>query len=122
MYSIGFPEMVKGTRTYIAVDHEATANNLKLAIMSNRKNSLFGDPYYGNNLLNIIFRQNNILLEDIIRDEVYTCIKMYVPQLQLNREDITLYMEDTKLYATIKALNLIDNTPDIYSIKLTELE
>lgn len=122
MYSIGFPEMVNGARTYVAADHEATANNLKLAIMSNRKNSLFGDPDYGNNLLTIIFRQNNILLEDIIRDEVYTCVKRYVPQLQLEREDVKLVFEDTNLYATIKGTNLIDGTPDMYHIKLTELE
>lgn len=46
MYSINFPEMVSNVTTKLVSDHEATIQNLKLTLLSER-NSLFGDPYFG---------------------------------------------------------------------------
>lgn len=122
MNSIGFPDMVNGVNTTVFSDHEATVSNLKLILMTNRRNTLFGDPYYGNNLLTIIFRQNNVLLEDLVVDEIYTCIQEYIPQLRLSRDDITLRFVKDTLYADISAVNVLTNTNDLYTIKLTEFD
>ena len=122
MYSINFPEMVSGGRTFIAKDHEATINNLKLILKTCTRNTLFGDPYYGNNLLSVIFRPNNVLVEDLVKDEIYTCIKNYIPQLSLTRQDIELSFENNILYANITALNNLTQKLDTYSIDLTTIE
>ena len=46
MYSIKFPDMVSGVVTNLVKDHDATAQNLKLMLLSDR-GALFGDPYFG---------------------------------------------------------------------------
>lgn len=122
MYSINFPEMVSGGKTFIAEDHQATINNLTLALKTCTRNTLFGDPYYGNNLMQILFAQNNIFLEDIVKDEIYTCIQEYLPQLQLTREDISLDFNGSTLNVAIKALNILNSTLDLYTIKLVDIE
>ena len=122
MYSIAFPEMVKGTRTFLYRDHEATLSNLKLILSTVTRNVLFGDPYYGTDLLEAIYYQNNIVLWDLIQDEIYVAIKEYIPQIELKREDIKVYGEGTSLYATIKGIDRTDHTNNLYNIKLTDLD
>lgn len=46
MYSINFPDMVSSVTTKLISDHDATVQNLKLVLLSDR-GSLFGDPYFG---------------------------------------------------------------------------
>lgn len=121
MYSIAFPNMVSGARTYLYKDHEATKSNLFLILKTVSRNTLFGDPGYGTDLMAAIFQQNGVILWDIIVDQLYTAIRQYIPQLQLRREDIRVYGEGTVLYAEIHAINRIDNTADLYNIKLTDL-
>lgn len=122
MYSLSFPDMVSGARTYLYKDHEATASNLKLILHTMTRNTLFGDPYYGTDLLTAIFQQNSVVLWDIIADGIYTAIREYIPQLELERTDVKVYGEGHELFAEIRAINLIDNTPDLYNIRLTDLE
>lgn len=122
MISIAFPDMVSSASTNLIRDHEATLSNLKLILGTTTRNCLFGDPYYGTGLMKMLFEQNSILLEDIIKDEIYSAIQLYVPQLKLTRDDIELDSDGSKLTVTIKAINLIDYKPDLYSIDLTNFE
>lgn len=121
MYSIRFPDMFNGAKTYLYKDHEATKSNLFLILKTVTRNQLFGDPYYGTDLLSAIYQQNNVILWDIIADQIYTSIREYIPQLQLTRSDIKVYGEGTELFASISAINRIDNTLDLYNIRLTDL-
>ena len=120
MYSIAFPDMLTRNRTKLVKDKDATSNNLLLILKTVTKECLFGDPYYGTNLLRIIYEQNNILLRDIVVEEIYTAITTYIPQLQLTRKNINVYGQDSKLYAEIKAINRIDQQVDLYNIELTD--
>lgn len=121
MYSIQFPNMVSNTSTNIVKDHEATAQNLKLLLASN-KSSLFGDPDYGTRLNALMFEQNNQILRDLVIDEIYTAILTFLPQIKVNRNDITITSNRAAVYANIKALNLLDYTMDLYNINLTNFE
>ena len=122
MISIAFPDMVNNASTKLLYDHDATLSNLKLILGTTTRNCLFGDPYYGTGLMKMMFEQNSVLLEDIVKDEIYSAIQLYVPQLKLTRDDITLDTDGTKLTATIKAVNRIDYKPDLYSIDLTTFD
>lgn len=122
MKSIGFPEMFNGAVSKIVTDHGATAQNLKLVLQSYR-GEFFGDPDYGSNLINIIYSQNsNVLLEDIVRDDIYTCIQDYIPQLKLERSDIKLSTEGDTLTCTVSATNILSNSDDMYGIALLSVE
>lgn len=121
MKSINFPDMIFNTTTNIIEDHEATASNLKLLLLSD-KGSLFGDPYYGTNLKKLTFEQNNQVIKDLIIDDIYTAILTFMPQLILDRKDITITSDKATVYVNIKATNLIDYTTDLYNINLTSSE
>ena len=73
MNSIAFPNIFNNTSTRVVSDHEATAQNLKLLLASDR-GSFFGDPYYGNIIKSLMFNQNDIILRDIVIDAIYTVI------------------------------------------------
>ena len=121
MYSIRFPDIFSGAKTYLLKDHDATKSNLFLILKTVTRNQLFGDPYYGTDLLSTIYQQNDVILWDIIADQIYTAIREYIPQLAIQKEDIKVYGEGTEVFASISAINRIDNTLDLYNIKLTDL-
>lgn len=121
MYSFNFPEMVSNTNSNIIKDHKATASNLKLLLLSD-KYSLFGDPYFGTSLKKLIFEPNNVVLRDLIIDDIYIAILTFMPQIRVERKNITVTSSLGEIYVNIKALNLLDYTVDLYNINLTGAE
>ncbi len=119
MYSVKFPDMLASSKVNLASDHVATWQNLVLMLKSDRT-SLFGDPYYGTILKKLLYNQNNIILQDLVIDELYTSILTFMPQIKLARSDIKLTIENDTIYANITCVNLIDYQLNTYSIKLTE--
>lgn len=122
MKSINFPEMFTRTSTNIVEDYYATLQNLKMLIYS-EKGELFGDPYYGTGLKRYLYDQNDDVLQDILLDDLYTAIKLFMPQLQFERKDIKL-IKDTRgqLSIELRAMNKADFTTDLYSIVLMDAE
>lgn len=116
--SIAFPDMLSSTRMNIISEDDATASNLRLLLLSPRK-SLFGDPYYGNELKDVIFSQSGQIIKDLIVDEIYTAIAVFMPQLSVSRDDISIETDGVELYTTLKATNLLNYTTNLYNIKLT---
>lgn len=118
MYSIAFPDMFSTSSTQLVKDREATASNMKLLLASWKK-SLIGDPYFGTNLKKFLFEQNNIVLQDLIIDEIYVSLQIFMPQVYLTRKDISITHKDSELYASINCINKLDNEVNLYQIKLT---
>lgn len=121
MQSFSFPSMFNKAKTKIIDEHEATASNLKLLIMS-EKTSLFGDPYFGTNLKKYLFEQNDVVLRDIVIDSIYTAILQFMPQVLVERKNIKVTSDRTNVYINIKATNLVDYQTDMYNITLTGSE
>lgn len=121
MYSINFPDMFNSTNTILLKDHEATSSNLVLLLYSVKK-SLFGDPYFGTNLRNYLFEQSNLILRDIVIDDIYTAIKVFMPQISLKREDISVELDGVDVKAKINCINLIDHKNNLFIINLTSGE
>lgn len=118
MYSIAFPDMFGTVKTNLVTNHQATSQNLQLLLKSDR-GSLFGDPYFGTILKQLIFNPNNIVLQDLVVDEIYTCIQTFMPQLKLTRNDIHLYSNKVDLFVNIQATNILDYQTNLFNIKLT---
>ena len=121
MYSISWPDMLSSVNTNLVKDREATLSNLKLILLSD-KYSLFGDPYYGTNLKKLTYDQNNQVIRDLIVDDIYTAILTFMPQLIVNRRDITVTSDKENVYVEIKVLNMLDYNSDLYNINLTGSE
>ena len=89
MKSIAFPKMFNSNSTNTVKDMEATRQNTLLLLRS-EKGELFGDPYFGLRLKRYIFEQNNYILRDVIIDEIYTQLALFMPQLIVERKDIKM--------------------------------
>lgn len=117
MKSIAFPVMFNNASTKIVEGHDATLQNLKLLLLSDR-GGLFGDPYYGTILKRLIFEQNNSILKDIVVDAIYTVVLQFLPQIKVKRKDITIRQDGVDIFVNIKAVNMLDFTPDLFNISL----
>lgn len=126
MRSISFPEMFKNTNVTNVVDDEnievtkrATHQNLK-SLLSCEKGEMLGDPYFGISLKRYIFEPNNIVLRDLLIDEIYTAIAVFMPQIQVFRDNITILQDGNKLIARIRALNRLNYVTDLYNVVLLD--
>lgn len=115
MNSIDFPKMFNSNSTRVLKDRDATRKNLELLLLS-EKGEFLSDPFFGIRLRKYIFEQNSSVLRDIIIDEIYTQIALFMPQLKIQRKDITIIQDKYTLTARIKCINRVDFTTDMYNI------
>lgn len=118
MYSISFPNMLSSVNTKLVTDHDATYQNLRLLLLSDKK-GLFGDPYFGTALKRLLYNQADNILIDLVIDEIYTNILIFMPQIRLERKDVVVYTDKINVYVTIKCVNMLDFQLDTYTINLT---
>lgn len=119
MYSFSFPNMLNQTTAALLADKEAIRSNMYLLVSSER-NTLFGDPYYGCLFRKYLFEQSERIVKDLLIDHIYTAIVTFMPQVTVRRKDISVYVEKTTLFVSIKYTYLPDNTSDLYTISLNE--
>lgn len=120
MKSLAFPKMFNYNNSNVVVDYDATKQNTFLLLHS-EKGELFGDPYFGIRLKRYIFDQNSYILKDVLIDEIYTQLALFLPQLIINRNDIKIIQDSYKkgrLSCTFKGINRLDFTTDMYSLVL----
>lgn len=120
MYSIRFPNMLSSQKANLVEDHDATYQNLKYLLLSD-KLSMFGDPYYGTNIKRFLYSQSKIL-EDILIDDIYTAINVFMPQVIISRNDIRIYVEYQNVYVRMSCTNRLDHVTNLYVICLTSTE
>ena len=121
MNSIAFPNMFKSGSTTVVRGRDASAQDMKL-LLASEKGELFGDPFFGIRIKKYTFNQNNYILRDVLVDEIYTQLQVFCPQLSINRDDITITQKGARLVVTIKGINKVDFTPDMYQLELFQDE
>lgn len=121
MNAIKFPDMLNSNKANIIEGIDATAQNLKYLLLSN-KLTLLGDPYFGANLQKLLYESNNVVLRDLVVDEIYTTISTFMPQIRVLRKNINVDSDGNKIIVDIKAQNLLDFSFAEYSIVLTNVE
>ena len=119
--SISFPKMFNKNTTLVKSGDEAIMQNLSALLLSTA-GGMTDDPYFGVNLKRYMFDQNNYILRDILIDEIYTQIKVFMPQLQVERKQISLVQQDTTVFVKIQALNREDYTTNMFQIALFQEE
>lgn len=122
MRSIKFPHMFNTNSTRVWKSSEylnATKQNTKLVLYSER-GELIGDPYFGLMLRQFMFDQNNYILRDQIIDMIYTQLAIFIPQVHVERKDITVFQdrEKAKLYCEFSGVNQIDYQLNTYQLVL----
>lgn len=120
MKSIGFPKMFGDSRTSttIITDKEATSNNLKLLVASS-KGELLGDPFFGTKTKQYTFEQNDKMFWDLCEDDLYTNIRVFIPQVVTLRKNINVYRSDFgKMVADVKVVNQDDFSVERFNLVL----
>ena len=117
MKSISFPKMISHNYVQTVSDYDATLQNMKLLLGSEKGEFVF-DPIFGIRLKRYTFEQNNKILMDILIDEIYEQLVIFMPQLIIKRKDITLVSEMAKIYVNIKARNQKDFSLNSYNLVL----
>lgn len=122
MKSIQFPKMFNSSSINVTTTTlQSTLQNL-IALLGSEKGEFVGDPDYGVAIKRYVFEQNNFVLRDIIIDELYTQISIFMPQLIINRKDITIVQSGVgkraRLLATIKVTNRLDFTTNMFNLVL----
>lgn len=121
MNAVRFPKMFNSNKTAIVKDKEATEQNLK-ALLASFKKTLLGDPYFGSNLQKLLFEHNNIILQDLVADDIYSTITAYMPQIRVVRNNITVESTGSTVNVHIRAQNLLDYTFNEYTLNLLTVE
>lgn len=124
MRSLKFPNMFNSNSTNVWKSSEqlsATKQN-SILLLSTERGELFGDPYFGVLFKHYLFDQNSYLLKDVIIDIIYTQLAMFIPQVKVAREDITVVQNKEKgtLYCTFSGINQIDYQLNTYNLILYE--
>ena len=118
MYSIGFPNIFNKSTVNLYENYEAIKSDLKLLLGSNR-GGLYGDPYFGTNLKHILWDQAHpYVMKEIIRDDVFTAIYSYMPQITIDRDSIQIDIVDNIVIATINLKSNSDVKSDLLQINL----
>lgn len=118
MYSIAFPKIFNGSKVNLNKDYDAVKVNLKSLLMSNRK-GLYGDPYYGVNLKQILWHQAaKPVVVELLKDEMFNAIYSYMPQAKVTKDDIDVEVDGNTVYASID-VSLDSTIPsDLFKIKI----
>lgn len=115
--SISFPKMLNHNRVQLVEDYDATLQNIK-TVLGSEKGEFKFDPYFGIRLKRYMFEQNNFVLQDLLLDEIYEQLVTFISQIIVRRNDITFEKERAKLYLNIKCTNRVDFTLNTYNLVL----
>ncbi len=117
--SFSHPNMISSVSGMFLSKDEKTLikQNLKLLLLTT-KTELFGDPYFGTNLKNLIFEQNDVILKDLAIDDIYSAVKTYMAEITLLRKNIEVEQTRERIDITLKYTYNKDGTNDLLKIKL----
>lgn len=101
MNVIRFPKIFNHNSTAVITDANAATLQSLYLLISSEVNTLLGDPNFGVRLRKYFFEQNNYVLRDILIDELYTQIRTFLPQIYLERRNISIQQDGYILYAQI---------------------
>lgn len=118
MYSIAFPNIFNGSKVRLNEDYDAIKVNLKSLLMSNR-GGLFGDPYYGLNMKQILWSQAaKPVVVELLKDEIFNAIYSYMPQVSITRDDIDVEVDGNLVNASISVKADSKIPSNLFNIKI----
>lgn len=86
-----FPQMFDKTTHKTGLSANTKSVNECLGILlRTRPGEMLGDPNYGCNLIERIFRYQGVIVESLIKEDILDAIKKYEPRITVMDSDITL--------------------------------
>ena len=100
--TISFPNitsLISGKNTF--TDNYDSINECLGLLLRTSKGELLGDPQFGCNLIKYIHEPNDLILQDLVREDIVSAISLYEPRIKVKSEDIYIQSEDNHVYITI---------------------
>jgi phage baseplate assembly protein W len=124
MRSLQFPKMfnINNTNVHNSSNYDTSTRQNLMLLLESCRGTLLGDPYFGNNLEQYLFEQNNYVLKDIVIDLIYTQIVSFIPQLKVERRDIDVIQDAVRgqLIIRITGVSMIDFKVHTYSLNMLQ--
>lgn len=120
MNTISFPNFLNNNNVMVLNNsRECTLQNIKL-VLSCEKGEFRFDPFFGVRLKRYWYEQNNEILRDILINEIYEQLTIFIPQIIIKRSDIKLYSNRQSIIAQITCRYQEDFELDTYTLTLYE--
>jgi len=100
--SIKIPKMfniISGSTQYVN-EMQAVDQSLRM-LLKTAKGELFGDPNFGTNLYTFIYDVEGDTLNQLIKEEIVTCVSQQCPRVYISQDDIQITAEDKTLLINI---------------------
>ena len=118
MNAINFPDIFYNNNTVVNTNsRDCTLENIKLILWSEKGEFRF-DPFFGIRLRRYWYEQNDNVLMEILIDEIYEQLTIFIPQIKLKRKDISLVRDKWRIYANIKCRHDEDFSLNTYTLVL----
>ena len=117
--SISFPTVfskVNGA-TKLLSGTDSINNSLKLLLLT-RKGELYGDPYYGCSLQDLIYDLDDDSIADEISQSIVECISLYETRVIVNSNDISISITDRDISILINYTVISTNESEELSLVL----
>lgn len=118
-----WPKIFNGNTTIVSKDsNDSTISTLECVhlLLSSEAGSLLGDPDFGIRLHRYVYNQNNTVLKDILIDEIYTALTTFCPQIYVERNNISITQEGTKVGVVIRCKDQKNFTNNTLNLVLFE--
>lgn len=120
MRSFKFPDMFSSNSSQIwrADEHGKATRQNALLLLQSERGELECDPYFGILLKHYLFNQNSYILKDLLIDTLYTQIAIFLPQIRISRNSISIVSDNLKgrLYCRFSGINQIDYTHNTFNL------
>lgn len=101
--TFAFPQMINRNLRKSQISTENKSINECLGILlRTRPGEMLGDPNYGCNLIERIFKYQGVIVEELIREDIVNAIDKYEPRIKITENDIKLVPDHRvlKIYLT----------------------
>lgn len=89
--TFNFPQIVNRTNEKAELVTNTKSINVNLGLLlRTRPGELLGDPEYGCNLIDEIFKYNGVIVESLIKEDIIDAITKYEPRITVTYNDIQL--------------------------------
>lgn len=92
--TFSFPQIIdRSTRKTTLSTSNKSINECLGILLRTRPGELLGDPNYGCNLIERIFRYNGLLVESLIKEDIINAVEKYEPRIYLSQNDIQIIQD-----------------------------
>lgn len=101
--TLKFPNItniVSGKNVYITGTE--SINTCLGLLLRTSKGELLGDPQFGCNLMEYIHEPNDLILQDLVREDILTAVSLYEKRIEMTPSDVSIRSDLNYVYITLR--------------------